>query len=109
MIDTYPLKDTYPLNLQVMQKYISNALSSLHTQMVGKVNCLMYLTLLQHKCSNFQIPNYCHYYNPNGGTKICYLLMAGHADGIFVDGWMCQVQFRSCGSNIGHMIPIAVM
>ena len=29
--------------------------------------------------------------------------MAGHADRIFVDVWMCQVQFRSCGSDIGHM------
>ena len=58
--------------------------------------------------SNFQVTNYCHYYNPNGGKKICYLLMAGHADGIFVDGWLCWVQFRLCGSDIGHMIPIAV-
>ena len=53
--------------------------------------------------SNFQVPNYCHYYNPNGGKKICYLLMAGHADGIFVDGWLCWVQFRSHGSDIGHV------
>ena len=30
-----------------------------------------------------QTSNHCC--NPNGGTKICYLLMAGHADGIFED------------------------
>ena len=85
------------------------SLSSFHTQMVGKVK---YLTLFQHKCliSKFpSCPGYYHYYNPNGGTKVCYLLKAGHADRIFVDGWMCQVQFRSCGTDIGHMIPIVVM
>ena len=49
-----------------------------------------------------------HYYNSNGGTKICYLLIAGHSYGIFVDGWMCMVQFRSHGSDIGHVILIVV-
>ena len=31
--------------------------SSLHTQMFGKVNCLMYLTLFQHKCPISKFPS----------------------------------------------------
>ena len=34
--------------------------------------------------------------------------MTGHADGIFEDVMMCWVQFRSRGSDIGHVILIAV-
>ena len=75
--------------------------------MVGKVNCLMYLTLFQHKCpiSKFQtiITIIIQMVAQN-----LLLLLAGHADGIFVDGWLCWVQFRSHCSDIGHMILIAV-
>ena len=87
--------------------YIQVTLQSVHID-GSKSQLFDVFNLVSAQMSNFQVPNYCDYYNPNGGKKICYLLMAGHADGIFVDGWLCWVQFRSHGSDIGHVIMIAV-
>ena len=69
--------------------YLQFTVQFAHRWLVQSV--VMYFTVFQHECSNFQVPNYYHYYNPNGGKKICYLLMDGHADVIFVDVWMCWV------------------
>ena len=46
-----------------------------------------------------------------GGTKNWYLSIIDHAyyaDVVLVDVWMCMVQFRSCGYDVGHVILIAV-
>ena len=50
------LVEIYPLNSSSSTIVcISSSLSTLYTQMVGKVNCLMNFTVFQHKCPNFQI------------------------------------------------------
>ena len=49
------LIDTCPLNSSSNTIVcISNSLCGLHTQMVGKVIHLMYFTVSEHKCPNFQ-------------------------------------------------------
>ena len=74
---------------------ISNSLSSLHTQMVGKVNSLMYLTLFQHKCPISK-------FSRHQMDSICSCLDVFCSDmGHMIPNEVMWFQLQSCDYDLG--------
>ena len=106
------LIDTYPSNSSSNTIVcISNSLSSLHMLIVDKVIHLIYITVSQHKCPNFQTLQASDRWNESILVYFTvfqlYVQISKFSrhqmDSIcsYLDGFL--VQYRSCDSDIGHM------